>query len=428
MGRKFTFFKFLCSGIAVILLMPFQVNAQISMGKFLTSYSQNFNNFPPSGTATWEDGTYYMPGWTVKRTITNSVITANNGSGNTGGLISYGANSSTDRALGSISSTKAGEFAYGLLLQNNSGTAITSLDISFWGEQWRIANSTAGEHRIIFSYAISNDPLSFNLTPSNKNWTTVSELEFRSPKYFLTGGALDGNLADNRRYLTSRLPVSIPNGSYIMLRWVDYDEIEADHGLAIDDFSMAWNTAATSSPTILPVELAKFTAKSTSEGVLLNWLTASEIQNDYFAIERSPDGAVFEQVAKVKGNGTKHNSTVYTYTDHTPITGTSYYRLKQVDEDGSYTYSAIVSVLINSENTTFLVFPTVVTDQLFVSLPVRKDYLVEVYDTKGKIVLSQQVQPLAEFRLDVSRLNSGNYILRLQDEQGGFKSSKFLKR
>ncbi|AKD05292.1 hypothetical protein PKOR_22290 [Pontibacter korlensis] len=101
------------------------------MGQRQNQYTQNFDELPASETAVWESGSYYLPGWSVYRSVSNNIITANNGSGNTGRLISYGSTGSTDRALGSIASAKAGELLYMLLLQNNTGSTIKSVELTF---------------------------------------------------------------------------------------------------------------------------------------------------------------------------------------------------------------------------------------------------------------------------------------------------------
>jgi hypothetical protein len=101
------------------------------------------------------------------------------------------------------------------------------------------------------------------------------------------------------------------------------------------------------------VELLSFTAEVVSQGVALNWTTASEINNDYFTIERSADAVHFEDLLKVNGAG---NSTRHCITAHSinkPLQGISYYRLKQTDFDGTSSWSDAVSVFIGSnENIT----------------------------------------------------------------------------
>lgn len=94
----------------------------------------------------------------------------------------------------------------------------------------------------------------------------------------------------------------------------------------------------------LPVELMKFTATPKKSSVHLTWATASEINNDYFTIERSADGLVFEDYAYMDGAGNSNEVLRYSLVDSSPLEGISYYRLKQTDLDGTTTYSKIESV------------------------------------------------------------------------------------
>ena len=91
----------------------------------------------------------------------------------------------------------------------------------------------------------------------------------------------------------------------------------------------------------LPVELTRFAAAAAQQQVEITWSTASEINNDYFLIQKSADGIAFETIGRVRGHGTTAVRQDYTYTDRTVI-GFTYYRLKQVDYDGTFEYSNII--------------------------------------------------------------------------------------
>lgn len=405
-----------------------RVEAQVSMSSYRTTYTQNFDGLPASGEATWENGTYYFPGWTIQRSKAGSTIKASSGSDVAGGLYSYGnASNLTDRALGSISSLNAGEFAYGLLLQNNTGATIKALDLSYIGEQWRISNKTAGEHRISVWYAVSSSSSNFDLSPAAKTgWTEIPELTFFSPAFYTEGKTTDGNSATYRRLLTKILAVDIPAGYYIMLRFLDKDEVEADHGLAIDDLSVSWYMEATQGPTPLPVELVYFKAGSRGAAVDLSWRTASEDQNSHFVVERSSDGRAFEAIGMVAGNGTTSLATNYEFTDMVPLGGLSYYRLKQVDEDESYTYSNVAAVR-RAEEPGVKVYPTITTSDLtIVSGAGIKQYFV--LDVMGRKLLDQTLLQEQRFTVTVDKLNPGTYVLVLLDTQGKRHISRFVKR
>ncbi|GAB3197407.1 hypothetical protein ABID22_003444 [Pontibacter aydingkolensis] len=431
MKYKFTLLKNIVGSIILLgLFSGSTVLAQVSMGKYNTYYSQNFDGLPNQTNGTWVSGTEYFTGWRLHRTKPdNTSLVVNTGSNNAGNLYSYGSSGSTDRALGALGSATAGEFAYGLLLQNNTGTNIMSLDVNYVGEQWRSANSTTGIHKITFWYAISSNKDGFNLWPSgDASWTQVNELTFFSPVYHTAGMALNGNAAENRRMLFHTLAVNIPAGHYIMLRWKDADEPEADHGLAIDDFSLTWRAEADSGPSIMPVELKNFKAKLISNEVELNWETASEENNDHFVVERSSDGHLFEGIGLVNGAGTSNQVTSYTFTDEHPLNGTSYYRLRQVDTDGSHTYSHTISVQKTLSKSEVQVYPTVTAHTLSIFTPASQKYnYATVVDVMGKQVLQLPLSIAKEQSINVSSLSSGTYVLVLQDAKGNRTTKRFKK-
>ncbi len=96
--------------------------------------------------------------------------------------------------------------------------------------------------------------------------------------------------------------------------------------------------------TPLPIELISFNFSVEGKDIELTWETASEVNNDYFTVERSQDAVNFEPVGRVDGKGNYNGLSKYTLTDFNPLTGVSYYRLKQTDFDGKYSYSDIISV------------------------------------------------------------------------------------
>jgi hypothetical protein len=97
----------------------------------------------------------------------------------------------------------------------------------------------------------------------------------------------------------------------------------------------------------LPIDLLSFTAKYQDGKVLLNWATGSEINNDYFTLERSRDAVSAEIIGFVDGAGNSSQTLHYEFIDHDPLPGISYYRLKQTDYDGSFEYSQWVAVQVD---------------------------------------------------------------------------------
>lgn len=119
-------------------------------------------------------------------------------------------------------------------------------------------------------------------------------------------------------------------------------------------FSTFTISGSSGSGSALPIELIYFNATPNQKLVDLTWATASELNNDFFTVERSQDGNTWEVVATVNGQGTTTQRTDYSDVDSRPFSGLSYYRLKQTDYDGKFSYSQIKSVFVNSDSVELL--------------------------------------------------------------------------
>jgi hypothetical protein len=101
---------------------------------------------------------------------------------------------------------------------------------------------------------------------------------------------------------------------------------------------------------LLPIELLSFSAVAKETFVEINWITATEINNDYFNVERSADGINFSSINKIEGAGNSTQILNYSMLDDGPLEGKSYYRLKQTDYDGNTSYSNTEAVEFNTSN------------------------------------------------------------------------------
>ncbi|HSI89526.1 MAG TPA: M43 family zinc metalloprotease, partial [Adhaeribacter sp.] len=143
-------------------------------------------------------------------------------------------------------------------------------------------------------------------------------------------------------------------------------------------------------PAPLPVELASLAGKQLGATIALNWETASEINNAFFAVEHSATGRDFTAVGQVKGNGTTNFNQRYNFTHRQPATGKNYYRLKQVDLNGNFTYSRVIVVESKTGIATDLnLYPNPVTSDLHLTYSLNQEQAairVELYDLTGKMV------------------------------------------
>lgn len=177
-------------------------------------------------------------------------------------------------------------------------------------------------------------------------------------------------------------------------------------------------------PASLPVELVDFDAWATPvQQVELNWQTESELDNDYFAIERSADGLYFKEITRTKGAGTYLGTLDYKALDERPFIGDNYYRLRQVDFDGTTTYTEIRHVFLerSKEPIAVSVYPNPTDSWLQIAFtqPLAQEGQLELYNLAGQIVQSIELEAGAfQQELNLIDLAKGTYLLRVHmDDQ-----------
>jgi hypothetical protein len=176
--------------------------------------------------------------------------------------------------------------------------------------------------------------------------------------------------------------------------------------LVVDDIQLATAFPLNNNP--LPVTLTQFTAQVSDRGTLLAWQTASEVNSDYFAVERSENGVAYYEVGRRTAAGTSSFSRAYELRDPQPLNGLAYYRLRQVDKDGKRSYSAVVTLSATAhEAAQANVYPNPMAGRASGRLALRgladQKVLVRVTDMLGRVVTTQQFQP-ATYAADVPLL------------------------
>jgi hypothetical protein len=202
--------------------------ACVSLGALDSAYTQNFNTLANSGTA--NDASTLPAGWAFYFNGTTTTYRADNGGSNTGGIYSYGATGSNERAFGTLLSSTNTPFI-GACFQNDTGGTITSLDVSYTGEEWRLGTASRAD---VLNFEYSTDATDVK----TGTWTGVSALNFTTPDQ-ATAGAKDGNTAAEQTALSSTISgLTLASGATVWIHWVDGNASGADDGLAVDDFSL----------------------------------------------------------------------------------------------------------------------------------------------------------------------------------------------
>lgn len=201
---------------------------------------------------------------------------------------------------------------------------------------------------------------------------------------------------------------------------------------SVSSFS-PFNLGSSSANNPLPITLVKFTATPEGKVVKLNWTTASEINNDYFTIERTRDNSSFDIVTTADGAGNSTSSLSYSATDEKPLSGTSYYRLKQTDFDGNFTYSQLVAVTFAPTKFELIsIKPNPINDLTTVSFNADANDIVsiKIYNTSGQQVFVQEKltqDGVNQFILNVSEYKKGMYFLHLENSSQVTINSKIVK-
>jgi Zn-dependent metalloprotease len=169
----------------------------------------------------------------------------------------------------------------------------------------------------------------------------------------------------------------------------------------------------------LPVTLVKFEGEHTSEGNLLLWETSSEVSNDHFVVERSRDARKFDEIAKIAGVGTSAVRNAYSFTDSHYDKGLNYYRLKQVDTDGSFAYSRMIAIESDAMKEVKY-FPNPVQSLLNIELPDPNmlQCNVKVFNSAGQCVVAKERVKTSKGKmsLDLAKLPAGVYQIVVSDD------------
>gem|GEM_PF-2130853 len=178
---------------------------------------------------------------------------------------------------------------------------------------------------------------------------------------------------------------------------------------------------------VLPIELVYFKAHEFGGGVRFEWETASELNNDFFTIEFSIDAVEFAELTIIEGAGTSTEPHNYRYTDFSSHTGIIYYRLKQTDYDGNFSYSETVPVVFaehheaRTEDIKFVVYPNPATDHITIS---GGEYESISFVSANGAVLGREA---AQGSHDITRLPKGLNFVIIHTANGD-ASERFIKR
>ncbi|NUM72052.1 MAG: T9SS type A sorting domain-containing protein [Ignavibacteriaceae bacterium] len=230
----------------------------------------------------------------------------------------------------------------------------------------------------------------------------------------------------------NRGAMQLSNGNYLTANGGGYYELNAQNQIVrtlIAGSSCQYVTPAGSLPPI-PVELVSFAAAASGNAVELNWLTVTETNNMGFEIEKSTDGKNFSKIGFVNGNGTTTGYSFYKFSDLNPAAGVNYYRLKQIDFDGSFEYSNVTEadfeVISDFALANNYPNPFNPSTKISFTVPEQAKVKLEVFNAAGELVSVLADQEFAKgnysITFDASNLSSGMYIYKMTAVSGNGKN------
>ena len=281
--------------------------------------------------------------------------------------------------------------------------------------------------RIRFYYPAAEKALLDDITDDFLNGTNSSGINtnsydhnyIREARWFKSN---DGDILNlvgitTAELITNAYSLTVIGDDLTTANGINYVELADISGFSGGTYAVG--TGPNSNEDVLPVELTLFEVYAENENDVLIWETASEVNNDYFIVEKSENLKNYYEIAKIDGQGTTSQPTNYQYINENVLSGITYYRLKQVDFDGLYTYSNIVAVERENSKLAITAFPNPFSNSLAVSFDADvsiKVVAVQIFDELGRVVYLKNIeldQGVNSFNLDLQHLSDGIYNLRI---------------
>ena len=337
--------------------------------------------------------------------INNLLLTAAN-------LLSATAASSAYRVAMGATSGYPGDFVWGSNGQAaNQGFVLMQAyrltgNIDYWDAAIDNLDYLNGRNATTYCFLTgsgSNSPMNIQHRPS------IADGIIDPVPGLTSGGPQNYNNSDGQTY---------PTPSYPATQYIDNQNSYTTNEIAINwnaPYAYLSGAAEILNPcglTVAPVKLINFSAIAKDTRVLLNWQTAMEINNNYFEVQRSSDSRSFTAIGRTNGNGNSSEIINYNYMDNNPLEGTSYYRLKQVDYNGNYSYSSTQAVSFASGTVTIYPNPT---ENYIVIRSSDQLLSITIQDVVGSTVLSQNSnEGETTQQIVLSSIPKGLYLVTIQ--------------
>lgn len=289
-----------------------------------------------------------------------------------------------------------------------------NVDSSF-GNNGNVITTIRGEDDRCLAISIQDDEKIIQIGSSSEN----SIYDFAIVRYN-SDGSIDNEFGDSGRVVTPFEDINSMGFSIV----IQQDDKIVVAGSTVDGVNNNFAIARYNIADVLPITLSSFTAVKKQNSVLLNWQTASESNNSYFAIERSNNNSNFKELAKVNSKGNSTQVQQYSFEDYLPLTGTNYYRLRQVNKDGTATISKTVLVDF-SKAAIIKIYPNPVKNVITIEGLTGKKTTISIIDLNGRVLTTTSTND-ASYTWNIKALPQGTYYLRTEADKK-VNTMKFVK-
>jgi hypothetical protein len=309
--------------------------------------------------------------------------------------------------------------AEGLVIVNGTQVVIDGLTLKPTTGDLEISDNTL---------SVSDTPAPGSPTGSiNRVYTFTTPLTFNGEVgIFYLEEELNGNTEANLQISFT----SVPDVGFVISTGSTQDPVLHYVYKALDtDLSSVTATNASSS---LPVTLIDFVVRKEGANAQLAWSTSAETNSDYFEVQRSQNAKIWEVVAKINAKGESSEVHPYTYTDAKPLNnGNNFYRLRMVDKDKSFAYSAIRQISFEGNPMTATLFPNPTAERLLIKVDDWTNVSsVQIFNLQGRVVYDAMPAKTREGHgeVDMKSLPSGAYIVKINRTVGFASAQKIVRQ
>ncbi len=405
---------------ACMALMGVPLEAQFLITSPNYTYTQDFGTSVISASGTnITSGTANLTGWSYDAALTGEINITAAAPTNTGGRYAYTLNGNTNRKIGSRPSGGTNDVEYGILFRNTSGQTIQSFSVSYTGYQLSLGgNTNTNINKLTVDYSVSTSSIAITAAGG----TPIPALDFSQTQFATTantssqGAGYPAATGTGANSGCISVAASIPNNSYLLIRWHDPDDSQNDPHLAIDDVEVVFFTNQTVTNNVacslLPVELVDFQAQNHGTQNTVSWKATQEERIGAYILERSENGIDFTELRKVELSPSSGTVKEYMVSDPLPGKDITYYRLSTLEKNGDRKFYHMVSLENQAAGWTGTAYQH--AGELIIQLrgDVPEGSVIGLYDLSGNKLAEATISGSRE-AIPVNHVASGIYSVSI---------------